>query len=169
MYRLVGTSKNITVRNKLENRLAQLEQRSAELAKKNNELTRTEVQQLLACADTYEQDLQKQCDITYDSIKHRLDRVFTQIGRLLLATHSRELLQDRITTALTQRERDVMQVIAKGYTNKEAAELFQISQRTVELHRAHLMEKLGITTVAELVLIAVTIGLIDPWPHDIWH
>jgi DNA-binding NarL/FixJ family response regulator len=55
------------------------------------------------------------------------------------------------TGALSRREREVLRLVAAGLSNKEVAEYLRISPRTVETHRANLMEKLGIHTVAGLV------------------
>lgn len=61
---------------------------------------------------------------------------------------------------LTKREEDVLKLLAFGYTNQEIAENLFISQRTVETHRAHLLEKLGLKTRAELVRYALERGLL---------
>lgn len=63
---------------------------------------------------------------------------------------------------LTLREKEVLQLIAEGKSNKEVAGLLNISANTVAVHRAHLMETLGIHRTAELVLYAVKKGLIVP-------
>jgi two-component system, LuxR family, response regulator FixJ len=57
---------------------------------------------------------------------------------------------------LTPREREVAALIADGASNKEAGRRLGISPRTVELHRAHIMEKLGARNAADLVRIALT-------------
>jgi DNA-binding NarL/FixJ family response regulator len=67
-----------------------------------------------------------------------------------------------LTEPLSERERDVMFMLALGYTNQEVAEQLYISVRTVDTHRAHLMRKLGLRTRAELVLYALANGLIGP-------
>lgn len=56
---------------------------------------------------------------------------------------------------LTMREREILHLIAKGYTNVEMATLLGISPRTVETHRAHLMKKLSIRSQAELIRYAL--------------
>ncbi len=61
---------------------------------------------------------------------------------------------------LTGREREVLQGIAKGLTNKEIAGELGISHRTVETHRESLMKKLGIRTVAGLTKFALEVGLV---------
>lgn len=66
---------------------------------------------------------------------------------------------DRFET-LSEREREVFQLVAEGLTNKEVAEVLRISPATVETHRAHLMEKLSIHSTAELVLCAVRQGVV---------
>jgi DNA-binding NarL/FixJ family response regulator len=62
--------------------------------------------------------------------------------------------------SLSEREREVFQLVAEGYSNKEVAELLHISPATVETHRAHVMEKLDLHSTAELVLCAVRRGIV---------
>ena len=62
---------------------------------------------------------------------------------------------------LTDRERQVLQLIAEGRTNKEVAQILDVSQKTVETHRARLMEKLEVHGTAELVRYAIRKGLIQ--------
>ncbi len=61
---------------------------------------------------------------------------------------------------LSDRERDVLQLLALGYMNQEIGKKLYISVRTVDTHRAHIMQKLGLSTRAELVLFALANGLI---------
>jgi len=63
---------------------------------------------------------------------------------------------------LTLREKEVLQLIAQGKSNKEIATLLNISVNTVAVHRARLMETLDLHRTAELVLFAVKKGLIQP-------
>jgi two-component system, NarL family, response regulator NreC len=67
-----------------------------------------------------------------------------------------------LTEEISQRERDVLYLLALGYTNQEIAAKLYISVRTVETHRAHIMRKLRLETRAELVLYALANGLIGP-------
>jgi DNA-binding NarL/FixJ family response regulator len=62
--------------------------------------------------------------------------------------------------ALTARQREVLQLIAEGRTTKEIAHLLEVSVKTVETHRAQLMERLGIHDVAGLVRYAIRAGLV---------
>lgn len=63
---------------------------------------------------------------------------------------------------LTGREREVLQNIAEGLSSKEIAALLGVSLKTVEAHRANLMEKLGIHKVSGLVRFAIREGLVAP-------
>ncbi len=62
---------------------------------------------------------------------------------------------------LTDREREVLRLLALGHTNQEIAEALVVSARTVESHRAHLMTKLRVTTRAGLVRVALDAGLLE--------
>jgi two-component system, NarL family, response regulator NreC len=62
---------------------------------------------------------------------------------------------------LSERERDVLRLIALGHTNAEVAEQLYISIRTVESHRAHIQQKLSLSSRAELVRYALERGLIE--------
>jgi two-component system response regulator NreC len=62
---------------------------------------------------------------------------------------------------LSDRERDVLRLIALGHTNAEVAEQLYISIRTVESHRAHIQQKLSLSSRAELVRYALEHGLVE--------
>ena len=61
---------------------------------------------------------------------------------------------ERLTT-LTERERDVLDQVVKGLSSKAIARELDISYRTVELHRSHIMEKLQVRSAAELIRLVV--------------
>jgi DNA-binding NarL/FixJ family response regulator len=61
---------------------------------------------------------------------------------------------------LSDRERDILSLLALGHTNTEISNKLYISVRTVDTHRAHIMRKLDLATRAELVLFALAHGLI---------
>jgi two-component system, NarL family, response regulator NreC len=63
---------------------------------------------------------------------------------------------------LSDREREVLRLLALGHTNQEIAKMLYISVRTAETHRAHIMQKLGFSSRAELVRHALEHGLIEP-------
>jgi DNA-binding NarL/FixJ family response regulator len=63
---------------------------------------------------------------------------------------------------LSERERDVLYLLALGYTNQEIGEKLFISVRTVDTHRAHIMRKVQLQTRSELVMFALANGVIGP-------
>ena len=65
---------------------------------------------------------------------------------------------------LTPREREILGMVARGWTTKEIARALDLSPRTVETHRANLAEKLGTTSVAEMVRIVLDEAPMDPSP-----
>jgi DNA-binding NarL/FixJ family response regulator len=65
---------------------------------------------------------------------------------------------------LSDRERDVLRLLALGHTNQEIAGSLYISVRTAETHRAHIMQKLDLRTRAQLVRFAITQGLLGEEP-----
>jgi DNA-binding NarL/FixJ family response regulator len=67
----------------------------------------------------------------------------------------------RLLDELTDREREVLKLVAQGSSTKEIAARFDISARTVETHRANLMRKLGIKSVARLTQFAIKEGLVE--------
>jgi DNA-binding NarL/FixJ family response regulator len=75
-------------------------------------------------------------------------------------THQADVEKSGLFDQLTPREREVVQLIAEGYTNNGIARLLNISIKTVERHRANLMAKLDVHDVAGLTRIAVEHGLI---------
>jgi DNA-binding NarL/FixJ family response regulator len=64
--------------------------------------------------------------------------------------------------ALTPRQREILQLVAEGHTSKEIAERLGLSFKTVEAHRAQIMERLGLEDVTGLVRFAVRVGLVIP-------
>jgi DNA-binding NarL/FixJ family response regulator len=80
-----------------------------------------------------------------------------ELGGDLVVSDAAALLEP-----ISERERDVLYLLALGYTNQEIGSMLFISVRTVETHRAHIMQKLNLETRAELVLYALAHGLIGP-------
>ncbi len=69
-------------------------------------------------------------------------------------TGSGDGFTERLAT-LTERERDVLEHVAQGLSSKSIAKVLDISYRTVELHRSHIMEKLRVRSVAELIKLVI--------------
>jgi two-component system response regulator NreC len=69
--------------------------------------------------------------------------------------------RNRVVDPLSERERKVLRLLALGHTNQEIATLLYISVRTAEAHRAHILRKLALSSLAELVRHALSEGLLD--------
>lgn len=86
------------------------------------------------------------------------------VAKRLLDDYVRRVSQtdtsDRYAS-LSPREREIFQLVAEGRTNREAAEILDISAATVETHRARILQKLEIHNTAELVLYAVRRGIVS--------
>lgn len=80
------------------------------------------------------------------------------IAKTLLEDYLRQLQQRGLQDSydlLTDREKEILQLLAEGKSNKEVAAILNLSPYTVETHRAHIMQKLGLHSSAEIVLYAV--------------
>ena len=85
------------------------------------------------------------------------------IARVIADDYVRQLADRGVTDRfelLSQREREIFQLIAEGRTNKEIAALLFLSPSTVDTHRSRIMEKLDVHSAAEIVLYAVRKGVI---------
>ena len=82
------------------------------------------------------------------------------LGARLLAAESEERRR-AADDPLSDREREVLRLLALGHTNQEIATMLYVSVRTAETHRAHIMQKLGLTSRAELVRYALGEGMLD--------
>jgi two-component system response regulator NreC len=86
------------------------------------------------------------------------------VTSVLVEDYLRQLQSRGLTDSyhlLTDREREVLQLLAEGRTNKEVASVLEVGVSTVETHRANLMQKLNLHNTAEIVLYAVRKGIIS--------
>jgi len=86
------------------------------------------------------------------------------VSRLLVEDYVRQLQDRDIEDSyelLTTREREILQLVAEGKSNKDIANLLNLSVYTVETHRSNIMEKLNLHGVPELILYAVRKGVIS--------
>lgn len=81
--------------------------------------------------------------------------ISAEMTSLIVDEYSTDLTSPLTADLLTQREKEILGLTANGLTSKEIAERLDISARTVEAHRANVREKLGISTVSELVRYAM--------------
>jgi two-component system, NarL family, response regulator NreC len=86
--------------------------------------------------------------------------VHPALGARLIAAEAQEKAREE-ADPLSDREREVMRLLALGHTNQEIAKMLYISVRTAETHRAHIMQKLRLSTRAELVRHAIDQGLLE--------
>ena len=85
----------------------------------------------------------------------------------LTATAQQTLIRDFLDRGgqpdeLTPREQEVVKLIAEAHTNREIAEILHLSEKTVESHRARVLQKLGMRDRVELVRYAIRQGLVEP-------
>jgi DNA-binding NarL/FixJ family response regulator len=86
------------------------------------------------------------------------------VSKVLLEDYVRKLQRSGVEDSfdlLTPREREILQLVAEGKSNKDVANLMNMIVYTVETHRANLMQKLNLRSVPELILYAVRKGIIS--------
>ena len=117
--------------------------------------------------------------ILKDSGSSELEMAIRAVGRgekYLTPAISRHVIDDylqrmgnetRMINLLTPRQREVLQLIAEGNTTKEIAAVLQVGVKTVETHRAKLMERANIHDIAGLVRFAIRLGLVHAEAWDI--
>ena len=86
--------------------------------------------------------------------------VHPALGARLVAAEAEAKAREE-ADPLSDREREVMRLLALGHTNQEIAKMLYISVRTAETHRAHIMQKLRLSTRAQLVRYAIEHGLLE--------
>ena len=84
-----------------------------------------------------------------------------ETSRKTLLEYGKGATKRDLLATLSPRQREVLRLIAEGMTTKQIAQILEISVKTVETHRAQLMERLGIHDVAGLVRYAIIVGLIE--------
>jgi len=86
------------------------------------------------------------------------------ISKMLLDDYVRQIREKHVEDSydlLTPREKQILQLLAEGRTNKEVANLLQLSAYTVDAHRGNILQKLNLHGVPELILYAVRKGIIQ--------
>jgi DNA-binding NarL/FixJ family response regulator len=100
-----------------------------------------------------------------------------ELARAVRAAHAGEALLDPVVAArlvetlagdgdpldrLTPRERQVLELIGRGFPNKRIARRLEVSEKTVKTHVGHVLAKLGVTDRTQAAVVAVRAGLVDP-------
>jgi NarL family two-component system response regulator LiaR len=102
-----------------------------------------------------------------------------ELARAVRAAHAGEALLDPVVAArlvetlagdgdpldrLTPREREVLELIGRGFPNKRIARRLEVSEKTVKTHVGHVLAKLGVTDRTQAAVVAVRAGLVEPGP-----
>jgi DNA-binding NarL/FixJ family response regulator len=86
------------------------------------------------------------------------------VSKMLLEDYVRQLEQrgeEDSYELLTTREREILQLLAEGKSNKDVANVLNLSLYTIETHRSHILQMLGLHTIPDLILYAVRKGIIS--------
>jgi len=87
------------------------------------------------------------------------------VGELIISEYVKKPhAADSAYSVLSQREREVLQLVAEGKSTKQIGQQLHISPKTVEVHRLRIMDKLGIDNIAQLTKYAIQEGLTQPEP-----
>jgi DNA-binding NarL/FixJ family response regulator len=100
-----------------------------------------------------------------DALSKRNPYLTSSVTQALLDVYLREAKRDEeepAATRLTSREREIVQLLAEGRGYKDIAQVLSISPKTVEAHRAAIMRKLDLQSLADLVRYAVRNGIVQP-------
>jgi DNA-binding NarL/FixJ family response regulator len=89
------------------------------------------------------------------------ERMTPDLLRKILRRRSERSTQPGPLSALSAREAEVFTLLMEGLQNKEIASRLRLSPRTVETHRAHIMKKLGVTSIAQLVRLGIQTGMMS--------
>ena len=81
-------------------------------------------------------------------------------ARIALSRKVQPLQEEIDADLLTPRQRDILRLVSIGHTNREIAEVLEISVRTVEVHRFNLMRRLNVRNVAQLLRRALQLSLL---------
>jgi FixJ family two-component response regulator len=103
--------------------------------------------------------------VTKDDLIAAIERAIAR-SRALRERHDQISSMQTLADSLTPRERQVFDRVARGKMNKEIARELGATERTIKAHRSHIMEKLKIGSVAELVLIAERLRLLNEEPAE---
>src|ERR1044071_1254600 len=125
-------------------------------------LTRT----LAAGAKGYllKENADKDLDVAVRAVAQGKPFFSPAIANTLLEDYMRQLQQRGLQDSydlLTEREKEILQLVAEGKSNKDVASILNLSQNTVETHRTRIMQKLGLHSTADIVLYAVRKGIIS--------
>jgi len=111
--------------------------------------------------DSSGQDIIKAIRVAMKNETFLSPSISQKVKESYLSPQKKNTREDRYES-LSNREREVFQLIAEGFSTKQITEMLCISTSTVKSHRANIMEKLGITSPVQLGRFAIKLGLVDP-------
>jgi len=104
------------------------------------------------------ESVERDLPLALEAVSNHRHFFSSSISEVLLQDYIRQLKHKHVRDSydlLTEREKEVFQLIAEGKTNKDVAGLLNLSPQTVESHRANLMQKLDLHSTADIILYAV--------------
>ncbi len=104
------------------------------------------------------ESVERDLPLALEAVRKHRHFFSSAISEVLLQDYIRQLKHKHVQDSydlLTEREKEVLQLIAEGRTNKDVAGLLNLSPQTIEGHRANLMQKLGLHSTADIILYAV--------------
>jgi len=107
-------------------------------------------------------DADKDLLAAVDQARHRQPFFTSRLAHAMAQTFVTNSAAAQASGPLTQREVEVVTLLAEGKSNKEVAAALSVSTRTVESHRHHIMHKMGFTSFSELVRFAIRSNLVTP-------
>lgn len=110
------------------------------------------------------ESVERDLPLALEAISRNRHFFSSAISEVLLEDYMRQLKHKDVRDSydlLTDREKQVLQLLAEGKTNKDVAALLDVSPLTVESHRSHLMQKLSLHSTADIVLYGVRKGIIS--------
>jgi DNA-binding NarL/FixJ family response regulator len=99
-----------------------------------------------------------------DSLRQHRPFLTSAVTEFVLEDYVRrgDSAQDDLALAVTAREREIIQLVAEGRSNKQAASTLNVSVKTIEAHRANIMRKLHLRSVSDLVRYAIRNNIVQP-------
>ena len=113
--------------------------------------------------DTFGCEVEHREVVERDGVEEALLKVADSYVQLLTPTRA-DSPPRAANKLLSQREQDVLELLAQGYTNKEVGTRLCLSVKTIETHRAHIGDKLGLRSRADLTRYALEVGSRVPAP-----
>ena len=103
--------------------------------------------------------------VSSEKLLHAIEKAITHHEQIRSRMDASAVVRTRVAT-LTPREREVFELVVRGKTNKQIGNALGATERTIKAHRHRVMEKMDVQTLAELVLLAERIGILNANPGD---